>query len=211
MIKILIADDHQMFREGISSVLNSIEQFEVVQQASNGKEALNLAREHDVDVILMDVNMPELNGVEATEAILKEGIDAKILMLTMHNDFNTIEQVMKSGAHGYLLKHASKKELIEGIEAVNKNGTYFVEEVKEVLFQSFRSDNTTTDIKLTPRERDILQLICEEFTTQQIADKLYISTHTVESHRKNLLAKTGVKSSVGLVKFALENELLSPL
>ena len=128
-------------------------------------------------------------------------------MLSTHNDRGTIEKTIKNGADGYLLKNSSRIELEKAIKHVFEGGTYFMDEVKDVMMNSFRSDHVVTEIRLTPREIEILHLICEELTTSEIAEKLFVSKNTVETHRKNLLEKTGSKNMIGLVKFALENNI----
>lgn len=207
MIKILIADDHQMFREGMVSLLNNIEGFQILGEASNGQEALDLVSKEDANIILMDYNMPNLTGLEALIKLRKQGDSIKIIMLTMHNKREIIQEVLKAGADGYLLKDSSREQLIEAITEVNNGKSYFVEDVKNSLIDSYRIPFENKVIRLTPREKDILKLIIEELTTHEIAEKLFISSNTVETHRKNLMSKTGSKNGVGLVKFALNNGL----
>lgn len=207
MNRLLIADDHKLFRDGVVSLLETHPGLEIACQAANGKEALRFLETATVDLALLDVSMPEMDGITLATAIRERFPQTKVLMLTMHNNPETIQSVIKAGAQGYLLKDSSKQELILGIETVLEGNTYFANQVKDTLIAGFRSEKVITEIRLTTREKDILQLICQEMTTQEIADALFISSHTVESHRKNLIAKTGVKSSVGLVKFAIENGL----
>lgn len=205
--RILIADDHAMFRDGLASLLSSNRSWEIARKVSDGLEVLKALETERFDVILLDINMPGMNGIETVEIVRQKYPQVKVLMLSMFNDIKNIQKVIKAGAHGYLLKDSSKKELIEGITTVLEGGTFFVDQVKEVLIHGLRSENSFNEVKLTDREKDILELICREYTTQQIAQKLDVSTHTVETYRKNLLAKTGAKNSVGLLKFALENNL----
>lgn len=207
MNRILIADDHKLFRDGVVSLLETHPDLEIVCQAANGKEALHFLENETVALALLDISMPEMDGIALTTVIRERFPDIKVIVLTMHNNAETIQAVIKAGAQGYLLKDSSKQELIYGIETVLNGETYFADQVKDTLIAGFRSEKVITEIRLTTREKDILQLICREMTTQEIADSLFISSHTVESHRKNLIAKTGVKSSVGLVKFAIENGL----
>lgn len=205
MINILIADDHQMFREGMASLVNSIDGFKIVGEAANGQESLDFIANNKVDIILMDYNMPVLTGLEALLKIRKSDLNVKVIMLTMHNKREIIRDVLKAGADGYLLKDSSRKQLIEAITEVDNGGSYFVEDVKDSLVDSYRVPFENKVIRLTPREKDILNLIVEELTTHEIAAKLFISVNTVETHRKNLMSKTGAKNGVGLVKFALNN------
>lgn len=205
--KILIADDHAMFRDGLASLLSSNRNWEIAKKVSDGLEVLKALEKEHFDIILLDINMPGMNGIDTVEIVRQKYPKVKVLMLSMFNDIRNIQKVIKAGAHGYLLKDSSKKELVEGITTVLEGGTFFVDQVKEVLIHGLRSENSFNEVKLTDREKDILELICREYTTQQIAQKLDVSTHTVETYRKNLLAKTGAKNSIGLLKFALENKL----
>ncbi|UTW65558.1 response regulator transcription factor [bacterium SCSIO 12643] len=207
MIKILIADDHQMFRAGMRSLINSIDQMEVVGEAASGFETIDFLKENQADIVLLDYNMPDLTGLESIIEIRKQKIDVKIIMLTMHNKREIIRDVLTAGADGYLLKDSSRQELIDAITEVQAGESYFVNDVKDSLKDSYRIPFEKKVIRLTPREKDVLKLICEELTTQEIADKLFISVNTVETHRKNLISKTGVKNGIGLVKFALTNGL----
>lgn len=203
--KIIIADDHEMFRDGLRSLLNNAGQWEISKLVSNGSEVINALENEHFDLVLMDINMPEMNGLDASEIIRKRFPLVKILILSMFNDVKNIQKVMKIGAQGYLLKDSSKSELIEGINIVLDGGTYFVDQVKEVLISGLRSETRFSEVKLSKRELNILKLICLEYTTHQIAFEMDLSTHTVDTHRKNILSKTGTKNSIGLLKFAIEN------
>lgn len=205
--KILIADDHEMFRDGIISLLQGNPAFEIIGQATDGLEVLDFIKNKKFDLVLLDINMPNMNGIEVCNLLSNKHPDIKIIMLSMYNDSKHIQEVMRAGAHGYLLKDSSKKDLLEGIEAVLNGNSYYVDDVKEKLIQSFQNNSIVGEIKLTQKELMILDLICQDLTTQQIAQKLHISTHTVDSHRRNLLAKTGAKSPIGLVRYALDNGL----
>ncbi|NVK64921.1 MAG: response regulator transcription factor [Flavobacteriales bacterium] len=207
MINIALVDDQNIFLEGLQSLIQTIEGFEVVGFALNGKEAIKLLENSELDVILMDISMPVLSGIEALEIIKEKAPGVKVIMLSTHNDRGTIEKTIRNGADGYLLKNSSRVELEKAIKCVNEGGTYFMEEIKDVMMNSFRSDNVSTEIRLTPREIEVLHLICDELTTLEIAEKLFVSVNTVETHRKNLLNKTGSKNMIGLVKFALENKI----
>lgn len=203
--EIILADDHEIFREGMKSMLESTQKIKVIGEASNGLEVLDLLKKIKVDLVLLDINMPKMNGLETASIISTQYSEMKVLILSMFNDAKHIQEVMKSGAKGYVLKDSSKKVLLEGISAVLEGANYYVDEVKEILFNSFKNETVKAKVELTTKEKLILKLICEEYSTHQIADELSISTHTVESHRKNLLAKTGAKTAVGLVRFAMDN------
>lgn len=203
--KIIIADDHEMFRDGLRSLLNNAGQWEISKLVSNGEEVIKALENEHFDLVLMDINMPIMNGLDASEIIRNRFPLVKILILSMFNDVKNIQKVMKIGAQGYLLKDSSRSELIEGINVVLDGGTYFVDQVKEVLISGLRSEARFTEVKLSKRELNILKLICLEYTTHQIAFEMDLSTHTVDTHRKNILSKTGTKNSIGLLKFAIEN------
>ncbi len=208
MIRLAIADDHVLFREGIRSFFNNDEKYEIVAEVSNGNELLQLLNEKAVDVILMDITMPELDGIAATEKIKSNFPGIKIIMLTMHDTQNYIRKTLEIGADGYLLKTTSKQELLKGIDSVLAGEKYYGQETQQIFMNSFNAEQISTSIHLTRREKEILELICEEYSTNEIADKLFVSKHTVETHRKNLLSKTGVKNVAGLVKFALKNKFI---
>lgn len=203
--KIIIADDHEMFRDGLRSLLNNAGQWEISKLVSNGQEVISALENEHFDLVLMDINMPIMSGLEAASIIRKRYPKVKILILSMFNDLKHIQQVMKIGAHGYLLKDSSRAELVEGINIVLDGETFFVDQVKETLISGLRSEAKFVEVKLSKRELNILKLICLEYTTHQIAFEMDLSTHTVDTHRKNILSKTGTKNSIGLLKFAIEN------
>lgn len=208
MIKLFIVDDHKLFLEGISSLLNTLPQIEVCGTATNGKDAIASLKNLPVDVILLDINMPEMDGLEVLRIIQKKYANIKVVMLTMLNTPQIIQEVIEAGASGYLLKNAEKDELTACIESVFKGEIYFGEDVKNAVLNSFRSSKSTDAVVLTPREKEVLVLICNEFTSQEISEKLFLSINTIESYRKNLFDKTGAKNVAGLVKFAYENGLI---
>ena len=209
MIRIVLTDDHQMFRDGVKMLLDSNEDFEVIAEAENGEALLEHLKTKETDLVLLDINMPKMGGEETAERIKKEYPEVKILVLTMHDTADYIAKMLKLGADGYLLKTTSKDELFEGIKNVMAGENFYGKEVQQTFMSSFSSNNVSSEIHLTTREKDILQLICEECNTNEIADKLFISPYTVETHRKNLLSKTGSKNVAGLVKFAIENKIVS--
>lgn len=206
MTNIALVDDQNIFLEGLHALVKSIEGFQVVALALNGEEAIQKMEKAQVDVVLMDISMPVLSGIEALEIIKAKSPQIKVIMLSTHNDRATIEKAIRNGADGYLLKNSSRVELENAVNGVMRGETYFMDEIKDVMINSFRSENVATEIRLTPREIDVLKLICDELTTAEIAEKLFVSVNTVETHRKNLLHKTGAKNVIGLVKFALENK-----
>lgn len=211
MIKILIADDHQMFIDGIKALLKNEKEIKVVGEALNGEEVLSLLKKEKADIILLDINMPKMDGIEATREIKKKFPDVKIIILTMHNKNEFISGLANEGASGYVLKNTGKRELLDAIESVYEGKTFFSKEVTETIIQNLYkrpSEQKMEYAQLTEREKDVLKLIAQEFSTKEIADKLFISPNTVETHRKNLMSKINAKNIAGLVKFALQTGLI---
>lgn len=208
MINILIADDHKIFREGVAKLINETEIVKVIGEAANGEEVLEFLKFKTVDVILMDMNMPVLDGIKTTEIIKSTHPEIKIIMLSMHETYEYIKASLDIGVDGYLLKTTSKEEIIAAIKDVFEGVNYFSKEVLGIVSNEFASENSILPIKLTNREQDVLILICKEKNSNEIANELCISTYTVETHRKNLLSKTGSKNVAGLVKFGLNNNII---
>jgi two-component system, NarL family, nitrate/nitrite response regulator NarL len=212
-IKIMIADDHQMFIDGIKALLLTNKGYLIVGEAKNGKQVLDVLGNIETDIILMDVNMPVLDGIETTKQVIKKYPKVKVLMLTMFNTRDYIEKVLKAGAHGYILKNTGKEELQEAISKLMEGESYFSKEVTEKIMQGLQrikeTQNDPMNIELTEREKDVLKWIVEELTTLEIAEKLFISHHTVETHRKNLVSKLNVKNTAGLVKYAIKNGIVN--
>ncbi len=212
MIKIIIADDHQMFIDGIKSIVKTMKNMNIVGEATNGLQLLDILKTQEVDIILMDVNMPILDGIETTKQVRQLYPEIKIAMLTMFNTREYIEKLLRAGAHGYILKNTGKEELQEAIEKIISGESYFSKEVTERIMEGLQkkkhAENHSLIVELTEREKDVLKLIAQEFTTHEIADKLFISFHTVETHRKNLIGKLNVKNIAGLVKYAIQQGLV---
>jgi len=209
MTSLLLADDHVLIRQGIAELLSQQAEIDVVATVSDGLEVLSYLEENKVDIILMDINMPKLNGIDTTKEVTKLYPNTKVIALTMHDSSGFIEQMLKAGAKGYLLKNCGQEELLTAISQVSEGQTYVGKDTQEALIQSL-SGNKKVDMmpKLTRREKEVLTLIAEELTTNQIAEKLFLSLSTVESHRANLISKFGVKNSVGVIKKAIEYGLL---
>ena len=214
-IKVLIADDHQIVREGLRSMLEKEPGIKVVGEAEEGRTTLRLARELTPDVIIMDVAMPDLNGIEATRQITAEFPTIKVIALSMHDDRRFVLNMIKAGAKGYLLKDSAFKELAKAIRAVMANKTYLSSEianivVKDYLLATATSDESSVFTILTPREREVLQLIAEGKTTNQTAEHLHISIKTVETHRTQIMGKLKVKGIAELTKYAIREGLTAP-
>jgi DNA-binding NarL/FixJ family response regulator len=211
-IRVLIADDHDIVRFGIVTVLNASDLIEVVGEVSNGDEALESYSRLLPDVCLLDISMPKMSGIESTIAIRKEHPEAVILILTMHQNEEYLNQALKAGAAGYLLKQSSIKELVAAIDDVHQGRTVFSEPIAKLMADQYVRhaisgiDSISEDaIRLTRREKEITKLIVDGKTSQEIADILFISPRTVEAHRANLMQKLGLKNTAALVKFAVAN------
>lgn len=207
-IDILIADDHRMFAEGLESILGSEPGITVSGVAKNGAQLMALLKQHTPDVVLLDISMPEMDGMEAASQILKQHPTVKILVLTMHNTEDYILPLVQKGVHGYVLKNAGRTELLEGIKRIKENGNYYSAEITSKLVNGLRQYEASALVKLSTREAEVLELVMEGLSTAEIADKLFISPRTVETHRSNLLAKTESKNTAQLIKYAQEKGLL---
>ena len=212
IINIIIADDHKIFLEGLSSLLNDFKHINIVGTAINGDEVLQLLEKNTVDIVITDINMPGMDGMKLAKEIKKNYSQVKILALTMHNERSIISTMLKNGISGYVLKDTGKEELLNAIQTLSAGETFFSEEVKSTLMESVisgeKTKSSTSLIELSEREKEILKLIAEEYTQQQIADKLFISPHTVIFHRRKLLYKFDVKNTAGLIKAAMDKGLL---
>jgi DNA-binding NarL/FixJ family response regulator len=206
-IELLVVDDHELFRDGLKAILSNEKEMEVKYEASNAKEGLAVIAKNTPDVVLMDISMPEINGIECTRMMLSKNPNLKILALTMHDEGKVIKEIIEAEAMGYVIKDAGKAILKEAILSVNSGENYFPKHIMTKVITSLKADNSISEVRLTKREKQVLQLICKELTTQEISAHLHISNNTVETHRKNLLNKTACKNSVGLMRFALENNL----
>jgi DNA-binding NarL/FixJ family response regulator len=208
---ILIVDDHQMFIDGLKSLLRKQETFVVVAEALNGQEALAVIEKQQIDIILSDISMPLMTGIELTKIVKQIHPEIKVIIISMHNDSSVVTEIINSEAEGYILKNTGKKELFDALTKVANNGTYYSSDVLSVMMQTMKIEKKSTDeIKqLSEREIEILKLIVEEFSSEQIAEKLFISKRTVDTHRINILSKTNSKTLVGLIKYAVRNNLIS--
>lgn len=213
IIKIALVDDEVLFRKGIAFLLQREDNIEIIFEASNGEELVNKLLENEVkpDIIIMDLKMPVLNGVEATKIIRKSFPEIKIIALTSYDSKSFIANMIQVGAVAYLIKNTTPKDLIKTINEVSKKGFYYSESVlktvQETIVSSKNSKGNLETSFLSPREIEILQLICLQKTTSEIAEHLFLSPRTVEGHRNNLLLKTESRNIAGLVVYAIQNEI----
>ena len=201
----MLCSTHKLFRQGLAVMLAAKENIEVVAKYESAKELLKNINELEVDLILMDIDMPELDGISATSEVLQARPEVKVVILSMHLNSTKIQQAIAAQVKGYLLKTSSDVEVAEAIDSVMNGKDYFSKGAQAELIESYRRKDDPDYLELTKREIDILKLVCEELNSQEIADQLFISKHTAETHRRNLLSKTGCKNSVGLVKYAIDN------
>jgi DNA-binding NarL/FixJ family response regulator len=209
MIKILIADDHRMFRESIRNILTTEKVVEVLDEAENGEILLELLNVHKPDIILMDIAMPVMNGIETTRKVLEKQPDVKVLALSSFDDDKYYYSMLEAGAKGFVLKNAGIAELKNAINEVYKNNSWFSPELLRKVIAKLNTKpkkNKTSD--LSDRELEVLKLICESLTNEQIAEKMNLSFETVKWHRANILSKTGCPNTAGLVMYAIKNELI---
>ncbi|HKL18834.1 MAG TPA: response regulator transcription factor [Halalkalibaculum sp.] len=208
-IKVLIADDHEILRFGISTFLNSAENINVVGEASSGDECIELFKQKDPDVCVLDISMPGKNGIETTKAIREIDPNVKVLILSMHIDKGILDQVLEAGINGYLLKDTEKTELLHGIESIAKGQQVFSDPIQKLITKSYLNGGRTPHDSITSRELEVLQLIVEGYSSKLIADKLNISPRTVDTHRGNIMQKLNIPNAAGLVRYAMENDLVS--
>jgi DNA-binding NarL/FixJ family response regulator len=210
-IQLLLVDDHELFLEGIISLLDGNDQLEIVGTALNGREALLKIADSPPDLMLCDLNMPEMDGIELVKIVKEQYPDIKIIVLTMHDDRPTVTEIMMAEAEGYILKNTDRKELMTAIRRVCDGSTYYCNEVMSIILERYKEEKKQEeqDMRLTDREKEILQLIAQEKSSEEIAVELFISRRTVETHRKNILKKTEVKSVVGLLKVGYRMGLIA--
>lgn len=208
-IRVVIADDHQVVLDGFIARLQMELGIEVIGTASNGLEAINVVRELQPDVVLMDVSMPVMNGIEATSVIREENPSAKVLMLTMHDNREYIMKVMQVGAVGYMLKEISAEKMVQAIKTVNQGSTYFCESVTQTLFSQEVTPAAQKPNPLSRREEAVLKLVAQGNSSKKVASLLNISYRTVETHRQNIKHKLDLHSTAELAKYAVEKGLVS--
>jgi len=211
--RILVADDHRIIREGLRALIERQEDMEVVAEAGDGREAVRLVGELSPEVVVMDIGMPDLNGIEATRQIVRESPATKIIGLSMHSDRQYVGGMLEAGASGYLLKDCAFEELVGAIRTVLANQTYLSPAIANIVVQKYvrqvPSTTQSTQAHLTPREREVLQLTAEGKSTKEIARVLHVSVKTVETHRRNIMGKLGVHSVAELTKHAIREGLTS--
>jgi len=214
-IRIYLADDHQILIDGISSLLQTVPEFEVVGFSLNGKNLFDEVIQNKIDILILDINMPQKDGIAVIKEFADKGFPCKVIILSSYDDLKLIKEIMKLGASGYLTKQCAGENIVEGIEAVYRGEEYFCETVREKIFHNVTKDNpklnrinSNLNSLLTGRELEIITLISLEYSGKEISEQLFISTNTVETHRKNIMKKLKLKNIIGLVKYAINNNLI---
>ncbi len=214
-IRVLIADDHKIMLAGLRSLLEKQTDIEVVGEADNGRKAVQMAQEQNPDVVVMDVSMPDLNGIEATKQIIESLPETRVIALSMHSDKRFVMGMLRAGASGYLLKDCASQELANAIVQVAGGKKYLSPEITGVVIDDFllgggsSEEVATAASQLSPREREVLQLIAEGWSTKQIASHLYVSIKTIETHRRQIMKKLDLHSIADLTKYAIREGLTS--
>lgn len=213
-IQVMIMDDHQLMIEGLKPLLEDEEGIGQVWGSNSLEETLKLLESKQIEVILMDVNMPDTSGIEATQQIKALYPNIKVIALTMHEDIDIITKMIKAGASGYILKRTNMVEVVEAIKIVRNNGRYISKNVQNILMDNMMgpveefTNEAAPEPVLSEREQEVLELLAKEFRNDEIAEKLFISERTVEAHRRNIFIKTKTKSVIGLMKYAIKNGLI---
>ncbi|MBU1013438.1 MAG: response regulator transcription factor [Bacteroidetes bacterium] len=210
-IKIIIADDHQLFREGLVKLLSNSSEIEVIAEAENGEDAILKAKDYQPDIMLMDIGMPILNGIEATQKIRNNYPNIKILALSMHIEKDYIKDILDAGASGYLLKNCTYNQLIEAINSVYLGKKYLSEEVTEIVIQDYlakKEEITKDENTLSNREIEILKLFAEGNSSREISEKLFISIKTVGTHKQHILKKLDLKTNADMVRYSIKEGII---
>lgn len=215
-IKILIVDDHEVVRDGLKNILLSLNNVAIAGEAANGEDAIAFYETNKPDLVIMDISMPGMNGIEATRIIKENDPNAKILILTMHDNQEYLNQIIRSGAKGFVLKNTDKEELLDAVKTVAGGENFFSKDISKLIIENYIRSAKDTDknegykeVPLTKREIEILKYIAEGNSNQEIANKLYISYNTVDTHRKNIMHKLSIKNTAGLVRYAIEKGLIN--
>lgn len=214
--KILIVDDHEVVRDGLKNILTSLDNISIAGEAGNGEDAVKMYTSLKPDLVIMDISMPGMNGIEATRVIKEKDPDARILILTMHDNQEYLNQIIRSGAKGFILKNTDKEELLDAVKTVASGDNFFSKDISKLIIDNYirtaketEKNDGYKEVPLTKREIEILKLIASGYSNQEIANILYISYNTVDTHRKNIMHKLSIKNTAGLVRYAIEKGLIS--
>lgn len=209
---LIIVDDHKMFLDGILSILTTEEEYNILLTTTKGEQVikfLEINPNERIDLIITDISMPKIDGIALNKIIKKLHKNIKTLIVSMHKDVEMIHKLIKHDVDGYVPKNAEKQELLQAIKTIISGKKYFSKEIKDIYIENQFLQKKEDEIQLTQREIDVITLIAQEYTTQEIADKLFLSKHTIESYRKNLIAKLNVRNLAGLTKYALKKKYIT--
>ncbi len=207
-LKLLVADDHEVVRNGVRSLLEAQPGWHVTAEASNGREAVEKAKRLKPDVVVLDIGMPSLNGLEAARQMIKNDPHIKIVILTMHESENLVREVLKVGARGYVSKTDAIQDLVTAINAVRSGVTFFTAKVSEIVLEGYLDKSGATNSRLTPRQREIIQLLAEGQSSKEIAVALGLSVKTVDTHRANIMRRLNCHSASEIVRYAVRNHII---
>lgn len=209
VIRIIIVDDHEIFRSGLKMVINRLGYAKVVAEAADGAEFLDIMDQEETDLVLMDIEMPNINGIEATRRALQKQPDLKIIALTMFKEDAYIQSMIEAGVKGFLIKNIRKEVLDRALQAVYNGKTYYSEELWDYFTKAVaKEEKPQTDIHFTPRELEVLALLTEGLSNKEIADRLFVSERTIVGHKSNLMSKTNCKNTVSLIAWAMKNKII---
>ena len=209
-IKLLIADDHQLFREGLINLLSDSSEIEIIAHAEDGKDAVEKTIINKPDIVIMDIGMPKLNGVEATAQLKEKMPNTKVIALSMHSEKHYVKGMLEAGAKGYLFKNCTYSQLINAIKTVNEGKKYLSDEITEVLIEDYLDNTEHESIsELTDREMEVLKLIAEGKTTRDISEELFVSVKTIGTHKQHIMEKLNIKTPVDIIKYALKNGIIT--
>lgn len=213
-LKLLLADDHEIVRQGLRSMLEAQRECQIVGEAADGRQAVAMTKELNPDVVILDIGMPSLNGLEATRQILKMRPQTKVLILTMHESDSVIREVLDAGARGYILKTDAGRDLVSAVESLRRNKTFFTSRVAQMILDGFLKgdsrpqDSASGAVRLTPRQREIVQLLAEGKSSKEVAVALDLSVKTAETHRANIMRKLDCHSVSEVVRYAIRNKII---
>ncbi len=203
-MRVLLAEDHQVVRQGLKALLDRVEGIKVIAEADDGAQAVELAEAQGPDVVIMDIGLPVLNGIEATRKLVRSRPDIRVVILSMRDDATAVDAALRAGARGYVLKGSGVDTLCQAVQKVAEGGVYLSPGISEYILQGYLKNDSAPVDPLTEREREILQLISEGYTSREIAARLGLKPKTVQNHRANIMDKLGIHTTAGLVRYALQ-------